>query len=327
MGVRRYIASRVLQLTFTLWAFITILFLLFRILPGDPTSMYVADGMTEEQRKAILERLGLDRPLHVQYFDYITDLLQLDLGTSYTYRQPVSEILVTKLFNTIILMAMALISAYLFATLFGSLLGWYRNTRFEKFGIVFTLVARSTPSFWVGLMLLFTFTFTLGWMPSSGLRTAGSVAGADPGLSKFLSLDFAHHLILPFLTGAFVWLATPTLLMRNSMIDVIDSDFIEIKEAEGLPEYIVIYNHAVRNSILPLVTVAAVSVGFAFGGSVVIETVFSWPGMGRTMVRSLFNRDYPIAMGAFFLMGAITIIMNFVADMLYMVLDPRVVYD
>lgn len=289
--------------------------------------MYVADGMTAEQRQAIIERLGLDRPLHEQYISYMADLAQFDLGTSYAYQQPVADILATKLLNTFMLMAPALLLAYVFAVLFGSLLGWYRNSRFEKVGMIFALIARSTPSFWIGLLLLFLFTFTLGWTPSSGLRTAGAVSGSDPGISKFMSVDFLHHLALPLLTGAFVWLATPTLLMRNSMIEIIDSDFIEIKKAEGLPEYIVIYKHAVRNSILPLVTIAAVSVGFAFGGSVVIETVFSWPGMGRAMVRALFNRDYPIAMGAFFLMGMITILMNFVADMLYMVLDPRVVYE
>lgn len=290
--------------------------------------MYVIDGMTEQQRQAMLERLGLDRPLHEQYISYLVDLIQFDLGTSWTFQVPVSEILVIKLINTLALMGPALIIAYAFAILFGSLMGWYRDTSFEKGGIIIALIGRSTPSFWLGLMLLIVFSYTLGWAPIGGMRTAGAYeGGAYTKLSLFITKDFFHHLILPMLTAAFVWGSTPTLLMRNSMLEVISSDFIEIKQAEGLPEWIVIFRHGVRNSILPLITVAAVAIGFAFGGSVIIETVFNWPGMGRAMVQGMFNRDYPLAMGAFFLMGSITIFMNFVADLLYIYFDPRVVYD
>lgn len=327
MGIRRYIASRILQTIFTLWAFLTILFIMFRIVPGNPATMYVVSGMSEEQRQAMLERLGLNEPLHVQYLDYVTDLLTFDLGQSYTFNMAVEALLWQRFINTFVLMAPALVTAFGLAIFIGSLLGWYRGSRFEKVGIIGSLVTRSTPSFFLGLLLLIIFTFQLGWTPSGGMLTAGSVAGDQPGFVKFLSVDFLRHAILPYLTATIVWFATPVLLMRNSMLEMITSNFIEIKKAEGFPEYVLIYKHAVRNSILPLVTEAAVTVGFAFGGSVVIETVFNWPGMGSTMVTALFDRDYPVAQGAFFIMGTVVIIMNFVADLLYMVLDPRVGYE
>jgi peptide/nickel transport system permease protein len=327
MGIRRYIASRILQTIFTLWAFFTILFVLFRVVPGNPATMYVVSGMNQEQRQAMLERLGLNRPMHVQYLDYVTDLLQLDLGQSYTFNMPVADLLWQRFINTFVLMAPALFTAFALAIVIGSLLGWYRGSKLEKVGIIGSLVTRSTPSFFVGLLLLIVFTFTLGWTPSGGMLSPGSVSGNNPGISKFMSVDFLRHAVLPFVTATIVWFATPVLLMRNSMLEMITSNFINIKKAEGFPEHVLIYKHAVRNSILPLVTEAAVTVGFAFGGSVVIETVFNWPGMGSTMVTALFDRDYPVAQGAFFLMGTIVILMNFVADMLYMVLDPRVGYE
>jgi peptide/nickel transport system permease protein len=311
----------------TYFAFLSLLFVMFRVMPGDPTSRYIISGMNDEQAAAIRERLGLDAPLHEQYIDYIFNAVQLDFGESYMYNQAVSDVLYIKLMNTIFLMGGALILAYLIAVIFGSLIGWYRDTNYERFGMVIALISRSSPSFFIGIILLVIFVFTFELFPSGGMRSVGEVGVTEADLGKYLNWDFVHHLILPMLTGAIVWMATPMLLMRNSMIEILDEDFIEIKKAEGLPEYVVLYKHAVRNSVLPLITVAAVSVGYALGGSVVIESVFNWPGMGQVMVEALNSRDYPLAQATFFLMGSIVIFMNFVADMLYMYLDPRVVYE
>jgi peptide/nickel transport system permease protein len=325
MGLREYIVRRIFQLLVTYWAFLTIIFVLFRVAPGDPTSMFVMDGLTGEQREREIARLGLDQPLHVQYVDYITQLLSGDFGTSFRYGEPVWDVLVVKFWNTILLMGTALIVAYILGVTFGALLGWYRGKKVEKVGIVAGLVARSSPEFWTGIVLLSIFAFWLGWFPSGGMRSVGAEIGSFG--ERYFSADFVYHMVLPVLAGAIYYMATPLLLMRNTMMDILKADFIEVKKAEGLPERRILYRHAARNSILPIVTVAAIVSGTAIGGSLIIETVFNWPGMGREMIESVTYNDYPMAMGTFFLMGSVVIFMNFIADLAYVYLDPRVQYD
>lgn len=325
MGLREYIVRRILQLAVTYWAFVTILFVLFRLAPGDPTSMFVMDGITGEAREEMIARLGLDQPLYVQYFEYMTQLLTGDFGTSFRYREPVWDVLVVKFWNTILLMGAALILAYVIGVTFGALLGWYRGRKFEKIGIVASLMARSSPEFWTGIVLMSVFAFWLGWFPSGGMRSVGSEIGSFG--ERYVSVDFLYHMILPMLAGAIYYMATPLLLMRNTMLDVLKADFIEVKKAEGLSESRILYRHAARNSILPIITVAAIVSGTAIGGSLIIETVFNWPGMGREMVESVNYNDYPMAMGAFFMMGSVVIFMNFIADLAYVYFDPRVKYD
>lgn len=326
MGLREYVVRRILQLVVTLWAFVTLLFVLFRMVPGDPTSNFLMEYPDPEMREARIAELGLDQPLYIQYFEYLGQLLRFEFGDSATYNQPVGDIIVPFFMNTIVLMFTALIIAYTVGILFGAAMGWWRGSRFERGGIVAVLVARSSPEFWVGIILVSVFVFQLGWLPRSGIGGYGGELTMN-FVDRYFNLDFLRHLILPALTGAFVYLATPALLMRNTMLDVLKADFIEIKKAEGLPEYTVLYKHAARNSVLPIVTVAAIATGAAMGGSVVIETVFRWPGMGREMVASVGRNDYPVAMATFFLMGTCVIVMNFVADLAYLYLDPRVKYE
>ena len=326
MGLREYVIRRLLQLVVTLWAFVTLLFVLFRMVPGDPTTRFVMDYPTAAEREARIEELGLNEPLYVQYFEYIGQLLRGEFGDSTHYREPVGELIFPFFLNTIVLMFTALVLAYTFGILFGAAMGWLRGSRFERAGIVGVLMARSSPEFWVGVILVWIFVFTLGWLPRSGIGGYGGELTMNV-IDRYVNFDFLRHLILPALTGAIVYLATPSLLMRNTMLEVLKADFIEIKKAEGLPERTVLYKHAARNSVLPLVTVAAIATGAAMGGSVIIETVFNWPGIGREMVASVTRNDYPVAMATFFLMGTAVIIMNFVADMAYLYLDPRVKYE
>ena len=325
MALRDYVARRLVHLVFVFWVFFTILFVMFRTIPGDPTAFYVQQGMDPDQRQKMIERLGLNDPLHEQYFDYIGQLLTGEFGTSFVHNTEVSTILINRFQNTVVLMGTGLIIAYALAMILGSLLAWWRGTDRERLGILVALVFRSTPQFWLGIALIIIFTFTLGWFPSGGLRSVGS----DPQgtLATYISTDFLYHLFLPVLTVVIYYMAAPTLLMRTSMMKILNADFIEIKKAEGLPPSNIIYKHAARNSLLPLVTLAAVVSSTMFGGAVVIETVFSWPGMGREMVKAVRLSDYPVAMATFFIMGSIVILMNFVADLLYAYLDPRVVYE
>ncbi|GAB3019763.1 ABC transporter permease [Natronobiforma cellulositropha] len=323
--MKKYVTRRILQLLVTYFAFLTLLFVVFRIAPGDPTSMYLLEGMGPEQRQATLERLGVDRPLHEQYVNYLLQLLSLDLGESFRYGTAVENVIWVRFWNTVLLMGPAFLIAYVLGIGIGAFMGWVRGSAKERFGVIMTLVARSSPEFWIGLLLLMTFSFYLGWFPSGGMRETGYEAATF--WDRYLSLNFLHHMFLPLLTGVIFYMATPALLMRSSMIQVLNSDFIEIKKAEGHPEYIILYKYAARNSILPITTVVAIVVGVALGGSLVIETVFSWPGMGREMVDSVMHNDYAMAQSVFFLMGSVVIFMNFVADIVYVFLDPRVRYE
>jgi peptide/nickel transport system permease protein len=326
MGLREYVVRRIFQLVLTLWAFVTVLFVLFRMVPGDPTSRFVMEYPTPEQREARVEELGLNEPMYVQYIEYMSGLLRGDFGDSTHYREPVGELIFPLFLNTIVLMFTALLLAYTFGVLFGAAMGWYRGSRFERGGIVATLVARSSPEFWIGIILVWLFVYQLGLLPRAGIGGYGGELTMNV-VDRYLNLDFLRHLILPALTGAIFYMATPALLMRNTMLEVLKADFIEIKKAEGLPERTVLYKHAARNSVLPLVTVMAIATGAAMGGSVIIETVFNWPGIGREMVDAVTRNDYPMAMATFFFMGTAVIVMNFVADLAYLYLDPRVKYE
>ena len=324
-NLQKYVVRRIGQLLVTYFVFLTLLFVIFRIAPGDPASMYLLEGMTPEERQALIQRLGLDQPWYIQYFEFLQQLLAFDMGTSYRYGEPVYDVIAVKFWNTILLMGPAFFLAYTIGVAVGAFIGWVRGTVKEEAGVVLTLVARSSPEFWLGIILLMIFSYGLGWFPSSGMRAPGFQA--EVFWQRYLAWDFVHHLFLPLLTGVIFYMATPALLMRSSMIQVLDQDFIEIKKAEGLPEYVILYKHAARNSILPITTVVALVVGISLGGSLVIETVFSWPGMGREMVESVLFNDYAIAQMIFFLMGSVVIFMNFVADLAYVYLDPRVKYE
>lgn len=324
-NLQKYVARRIAQLLVTYFIFLTLLFVIFRLAPGDPSSMYLLEGMSPAEREQLLEDLGLNEPMHIQYVEFLQQMLFLELGNSYRYGEPVGNLVVQKFWNTLVLMGPAFFIAYVLGVTVGAFIGWVRGTLKEEVGVTMTLVARSSPEFWLGIVLLMIFSFWLGWFPSGGMRPPGS--GASTFAERYLTTDFLRHLFLPLLTGVIFYMATPALLMRSSMIQVLDQDFIEIKKAEGLPEYVIMYKHAARNSILPITTVVALVVGISLGGSLVIETVFSWPGMGREMVDSVQFNDYAVAQAIFFLMGSVVIFMNFVADLAYVYLDPRVKYE
>ena len=325
MGKLQFAIRRIFQLIVTLWIIATLLFAIFRLMPGDPTSYLVDGSMSQEARQAIIEQHGLHEPMHIQYISFIQNAVMLDFGQSFHSHQPVRHVILTYLPNTLVLMLTAWIAAYIIAVTLGILAGWSRDSRFERGTIVGALVSQSMPSFWIGIIVLWIFGVILGVIPMAGMRSAGQ--RPDSFLHMLVSVDFLHHLIAPAFVLAWVYAAFPLLLMRNSMLEVLTEDFIDVCRAKGLSERTIMFRHAARNALLPIVTAAAISLGAAVGGAVLIETVFGWPGLGRELVRSVLRRDYPVAQGAFILLAASVITMNFVADLLYSWLDPRVTYD
>jgi peptide/nickel transport system permease protein len=317
-----YVARRFLHSLFVLWAVVTILFLMFRLMPGNPLAAYINEQMSEAEQQQILALFGLDRPLHEQYGIYLWNLLQGNLGTSFFRREPVWNILMSALPNTLILTITGLVLAYIFGILVGAWLATRRGTIVEGVVVPMALSTRAAPEFWIGMILLTVFAFSLGWLPAGGANSAGLAYKSE--WERVLSADFLRHLILPALTLAVYLQGLPLLLMRSTMLEVLHDEFITMARIKGLSPWRITFHHAARNALLPVVTAFALGLGATLGGNVVVETVFSWPGLGRLLVGAVAQSDYPLAQGAFFLISLVLISLNFLVDMLYGWLDPRV---
>lgn len=325
MGKRAFIIRRTLQTVVVFFIIASLLFLLFRLAPGDPTLVYLSPTFSEEMRLEIMRQFGLDQPLYMQYLVYMKNLFRGELGQSFHFSRSVASVIQEKLANTIILMLSAIFLAYCIGITAGAFLAWQRGKRIETVGISLALITRAAPAFWTGMIALAIFSFQLGWFPGSGMRSPGT--DYTVGWWIFLSWDFMHHLILPATVLGIYFCGLPLLIMRSSMLEVMGEDFIDYCRIKGLKERVIMFKHAARNALLPVITALALAVGFAVGGSVVIETVFSWPGIGRMLVQAVQSSDYPVAQGGFLVMATIVVLMNFVADLLYGILDPRISYQ
>ena len=283
-----------------------------------------------EARRALYGRLATeidwrrDAPLWQQYLDYLRNLITGNLGLSFYYRRPVLEILLPMLWNTLLLMGFAVTAATLVGIAVGSWLGWRRGDKTEQIGTLLVLIPRALPIFWIGILLQMAFAYGLGWFPIGGMRTPAFIP--ETRLEQLPGYDLGVHMVLPLLAAVIYFVTDPLMIMRTSMLEVAGDDFVTFARATGLRERRV-RHLAQRNAILPVLTYTAIMVSFAFGGQVLLEVVFSWPGMGRLMVSSVTQRDYPVAQAAFFFMAVVVIVLNLVLDMLYAVLDPRITYE
>lgn len=268
-------------------------------------------------------RITVERNIFEQFWIYFTSMLVGDFGESFYSRRPVWTEIVQRAPSTILLFGAALVLQSVIGVLIGVLLAWRRGTKMELGAIVVSLFFYSMPLFWFGLLLLWAFAFQLGWFPFGGMVTAELwVAGAPDIFTQIV--DIGSHMVLPLVSLMMVGLAFTILLMRNSMLEVLGEDYITTAKAKGLSERKVMYKHAARNAMLPVVTVIAISVGGVVSGGVLTETIFSWPGMGFYLIQSTLQQDYPAVQGVFYLLAVLTIVANVIADILYAFLDPRV---
>jgi peptide/nickel transport system permease protein len=290
-------------------------------MPGDPSTALVSPGMPREARQLIVEQYGLNEPLSTQYVLYIANLLQGNMGISFSRSEHVAPLIFDRALNTMALKLTSITLAFLLGPLVGAYLAWHRGSRLDTIGIGAILFMRGAPVFWTGMLAIMIFSFQLGWLPTGGIHSANYIY--NNLYERFISVDFLWHLILPVTVTTLYYFTIPTFIMRNSMIDVLGEDFIELSKAKGFSDIRIIYRHAARNSLLPVLHYAAVAVAFAFSGSVVIETVFSWPGVGKLMWDAVRAADYPLAQGAFLVLAVLIITLNFVADILSVYVDPR----
>jgi peptide/nickel transport system permease protein len=322
MNRRDYLLRRLGLSLVTILVVFVINFLLFRVLPGDPVRSVIGRNIriSADTQQALREQFGLDKPIFPdQLLDTFGQWLRGNLGISWSLRRPVSEVLMSKLWNTVILIGLGQILAIILGVILGLLAGWKRKTALDVGALTFSLVAWAIPTFWLGIILLAAGST---WF---GLPTAGIVSPANTGKPLITVLpDLAHHLFLPTLTLTILYLGEYMLIMRSSILEVLSEDYILTAKAKGLSDWQVLWRHALRNAMLPIVTLIALNLGFTVAGAIYIETVFSYDGLGKLFQTALTKQDYPLLQGAFILLAISVIIANLAADLLYVVLDPRV---
>jgi peptide/nickel transport system permease protein len=318
VGARRYLLSKLLQALATLLFVLTFNFFLFRVLPGDPIGLLArSQRLTEADIAEQRATLGLDQPLPRQYVTYVRQTVSGNLGVSLRTARPVWDIIGSRLGPTLLLVGLGTLFASVLGILIGIKGGWERGSRFDTSTLYGSLVLYSMPEGWLGMLLLITFAGILGWFPAGGFES-----GDATGMARIV--DIANHLFLPVLTLTLGYIGEYAIIMRSTMIDTVNEDFVTIARAKGVPERMVRRNHVVPNAFLPTFTLIFLSLGFVLGGAVVVEAVFSWPGIGLLTYNAIQTLDYPVIQGVFLLSSAAVILCNLAADVAYGYMDPRV---
>ena len=358
----RYIIRRLFLLLPVLLGISIVTFGMLRLIPGDPAQVMMGERATEEQLAAFRQRMGFDQPVYVQYLRYMRDLVKLDLGRSILTNRPVTEEIAQRFPATFELT----LGAMAFSTLFGitaGIIAAYKHNSFSDVVVMFiALVGVSMPIFWLGLMLAYLFGFKLHWLPPSGRLTVGiellpmtqawrlgeSLAATSPrpplhALLDFLSgfyvldamltgnwkalWDVVKHLVLPSVALGSIPMAIIARMTRSSLLEVLGEDYVRTARAKGLHERSVLFAHALRNALLPIVTVLGLQLGFLLGGAILTETIFSWPGLGRLVVNRILARDYPAVQGTVIIIASTFVVINLIVDISYAYFDPRIRFE
>lgn len=315
----KYIIKRILD-AIPLLIIVSILsFLIINLAPGDPVNMFInPETATQAQLEAVRANLGLDKPIYIRYFLWLKNVVRFDFGTSFLHSRPVWDLIKEKIPATLSLALVATIISFLVAIPAGIISALKKNTAVDYFFSTISFIGVSLPSFWFGLMLILLFCLKLRWLPTGGMRE---------NFDEFVLIDRIKHLILPSIVLAMGSMAAKMRYMRSSMLEVIRQDYIRTARSKGLSEKIVIFKHALRNSLLPIITMLGFIIPSLLGGAAITETIFSWPGLGRLAVEANFMRDYPVLMGTTMVSAVLVILGSLIADILYAVADPRIKYN
>lgn len=317
-----YVLRRLLQAVPLVFVIIFINFILIHAAPGDPVDFLVGTMEATPEYLADLRReFGLDEPIWIQLWRYVSRILVLDMGYSLRFREPVFGLIMSRLPATLLLMGTALVVSSIAGILLGVAAARRPYSAVDHTATFVALAGYSMPVFWLGQLLLIVFSLHLNLFPTQGMY---SLRAPSEGWGRIL--DVAHHLVLPALTYSVYHLALIYRLMRVKMQETLGMDYVTTARAKGVTEVRVVYVHALRNAILPVVTVIGLNFGFMLAGSVLTETVFAWPGMGRLLYEGIQGRDYPVLMGLFTCLSVMVIVVNIITDLVYAVIDPRVVY-
>ncbi|MFW5964769.1 MAG: ABC transporter permease [Natronomonas sp.] len=325
MGLAKFLIKRLLQGVVVTWGVVTVVFFLRYLTPGDPTATLLPPDAGPEVRRRLRENLGLDQPLYVQYYDYITDLVVLDFGESMSSGREVAGLVASRLPATIELAVAATVVAIVLAIPLGVVSARRRREPVDYGATLFSLVGISTPNFWLGVMLIIFVGVHVDVIPTTGrqmgLRTA--LFALSNGSVSELG-QWAAQLVLPAITLGTYFTALITRLTRSGMLEELGQSYVTACRAKGLPETLTLYKHVLRNTLIPIVTVLGLQLGTLIGGAVITETVFAWPGLGRFLITSINNRDWTSIQGTIIVIGVGFVLINIVVDSLYAYLDPRV---
>lgn len=312
----RFLLSRLLQSIVLLFIVSVIGFAILHLTPGGPLSQFaLTPGMTKAELAQIAHQMGLDRPLPVQYWEWAHRLVLGDWGHSYRDNRPVLDVILGRFPATLELMVSAMFIAVLLGMWIGVMGAIRRYSAFDMLATIGAMVALSIPTFWFGLIVIYIFAIHLDWLPPGNIATIGGGGGF---------LDYLHHLIGPAVVLALVEVAVWSRYMRASMLDVVNQDYIRTARAKGLPERTVLWHHAMRNAMLPMIALAGIEMPTLLGGALVTETVFTWPGMGRLLLDALGYRDYPVIMGILMFSAILVLLSNLLADVVAALVDPRI---
>jgi peptide/nickel transport system permease protein len=330
MSLGRLAIKRSLQGVGVVWGVITVVFALRFITPGSVINAVAPLDASQETRQAIAAELGLDQPIYVQYFQYLADLLQGDMGFSYVKGLEVSRMVFQRVPATLELAVAATVVAIVLSIPLGVLSATRRNSPVDYGATLFSLGGISTPNFWLGIMLILVFAVQFDIFQTSGrgvtsLAVATSLVGPEPFLETLL--EWLSYITLPAIALGTYFMALITRLTRSGMLDELGKSYVRAARAKGAPEVLVRYKHALRNTLIPVITVLGLQLGTLIGGAVITEAVFAWPGLGTLVIRSINLRDWPALQGCLIVIGTAFVIVNIAVDIIYGYLDPRVVYD
>lgn len=312
-----YVVRRLLQGVVVLFLISAVTFLLINLAPGGPTSA-VSLGRTAEEREAVLRQYGLDRPVLVRYFDWLGGVLRGDLGESYNQGLPVASLLAQRMGNTLQLALTALALTALLGVALGVLSALYKNRWPDHLIGSLATVGMSVPAFWLGIVAIIVFAVQLKWLPSSGIFTVGQ---------EFSLADRLRHLAMPAGVLAFTLMPNVIRITRSALLEVLTSDYIRTARAKGLSERVVLLKHTLKNAMVPVIAILGLITTVLFSGSVVVESVFGWAGLGRLAIEAANGRDYPVILGVTLLVGAIVVAVNLLVDVLYAAVDPRISHE
>ncbi|MBW4548577.1 MAG: ABC transporter permease [Symplocastrum torsivum CPER-KK1] len=334
----RYIAKRLLNLLPVVLGITLLVFAFLHLIPGDPAITMLGDRATPQQVEALRERMGLNQPLPLQYFKFLWDLIRLDFGTSIITGVPIAEEIRIRWPATFELSVAAMLVASILGIPAGVLAAVRKNSFVDNLTMSGSLLGVSLPVYWLGLLLIYFFAINLNWLPPSGRLSIDAGFAFKPitgfyVLDALLRFDFKalqdvlKHLILPALTLSTIPLAILARITRSAMLEVLSQDYIRTARAKGLLERWVIFKHALKNALLPVVTIIGLQFGTLLGGAILTETIFSWPGIGSWIYEGILNRDYPVVQGGVVFVAVAFVLINLIVDLSYAFLDPRIQYQ
>lgn len=315
----RFVVRRFLQAIPALWGISVISFVLVHIVPGGPAQAMLGPRATPLRIAAVNRQFGLNKPLWQQYTNWLWQLLHGNLGVSYFYNETVWHLIAVNMPRTLAIVGLGVLIAHILSIILGSIQAYYRDTKFDYMMTALTYFFYSMPVFWPGILFIIIFSIDLGWFPSGGLSSA---LNSNPGFGSWVA-----HTTLPVFTLVLTTVAGWGRYMRTTMVDTLVQDYVRTARSKGLSEFIVVIKHALRNSVLPLITLLGFSLPNLFSGALLIEVVFNYPGMGLLFWNAAMQRDYPIILGVVVITGVLTILGNLLADILYSLVDPRIQYN